>query len=417
MSEIRDFVFQEPLFDNHEHQGGFAGIDNRRKEICYREFAGYAGADLETAAAGFGKDRRPDMNTDEGFFAAWSPVRTTGYGRGTEMACRAVTGLDFTLENVPSINEALTAFLEARDSRAVYEALFEQANVRWVANDCCWDSPTKLDVFDGSNHPDFFGQALRYDAVLTVGNRGQVQGWEPVFDCALQRLADLDRALDDYTEKARGRGQLIGMKAAMPYLRRLDFVHSSFADAERAFENLMQARGCDLKPLHDYLFHRFVQRAREFDLPVQLHTGYLAGNWGDPTQGDPSPLVPLLQRYRSVRFDLFHAGWPYCEVLGTIGKSFPNVWLDMCWAWAMNPAQMERILREWLAAVPSNKIFAFGADTGSPFCTVGYALQAREGIARVLERMVADGDCTADTARQTARRMMHENAQILYGME
>lgn len=417
MGEVTDFVLQEPLFDNHEHQGGFSGIDNRRDEINYREFLGYAGADVEAAVWGFGRGERPDTDGDEGFFKAWSAVRTTGYGRATEMGCRAVLGTDFTLENVPALNEAMAAFLQDKDAPTVYRSLFGTANVRWVANDCCWDSPTKLDVFGGSNHPEFFGQTLRYDAVLTVANRGQVQGWEPVFDCALQRLSDLDRALDEYTEEARERGRLIGMKSAMPYQRRLDFSDSSFADAERAFESLMQGRGCDLKPLHDYLFHRFIQRAREFDLPVQLHTGYLAGNWGDPTQGDPGPLVPVLQRYRNVRFDLFHAGWPYSEVLGAIGKSLPNVWLDMCWAWAMNPAQMERILREWLAGVPHNKIFAFGADTGSPFCTVGYALQARMGIARVLEAMVADGDCDRETAKLAARRIMHENARTLYEMD
>jgi hypothetical protein len=53
---------------------------------------------------------------------------------------------------------------------------------------------------------------------------------------------------------------------------------------------------------------------------------------------------PVLERYREVRFDLFHAGWPYSELLGAIGKAFPNVYLNMCWAWGMNPAQMERIL-------------------------------------------------------------------------
>jgi hypothetical protein len=38
---------------------------------------------------------------------------------------------------------------------------------------------------------------------------------------------------------------------------------------------------------------------------------------------------------------------------------------------------MERILDEWLATVPCNKIFAFGADTGSAFMMLGYATQAR----------------------------------------
>lgn len=416
MSEIREFVMAEPLFDNHEHQAGFSELEGRKGELTYREFGGYADADLATAAAAPGR-AGPDTSKDKGFFDAWSFARTTGYGQATESACRALLGLDYTRRNAGAVSKALCDFAKGKGAKQVYEELYKAANVRWVVNDCCWDSPTKLDHFKGKEHPAFFGQALRYDAVLVLGSRAEVEGFEKAMNCAIQRLSDLDDALDAYTQKAKKAGKLVAMKSAMPYSRRLAFENSSYAEAERAFEAIMQGRPADAKPLHDYLFHRFVQRAREFDLPVQLHTGYLAGNWGDPTQGDPTPLVPIFQRYRSVRFDLFHAGWPYSELLGAIGKSFPNVWPDMCWAWAMNPAQMERIFEEWLAAVPHNKIFGFGGDTGSPFCTLGYAAQARRGIARVLERKVESGEFDLKTARQVAQRVMHRNGRDFYGMQ
>ncbi len=416
MSDIRDFVMAEPLFDNHEHQHGFADMDQRKGGLTYREFVGYAGADLATAAVLPGKGKSTDASTDKGFFDVWSFVRTTGYGQGTELACRALLDLPYTRKNAAAITKGLRDFTVERSGRQIYLDLFKAANVRWAANDCCWECPTKLDVFTGKDHPEFFGQVLRYDGILVLSSRSQVEGWEKALDRAIQRLSDLDAALDAYTEKAAKAGKLIGMKSAMPYSRRLSFENSSYAEAERAFECVMQGRQTDLKPLHDYLFHRFVQRAREFDLPVQLHTGYLAGNWGDPSQGDPAPLVPIFQRYRNVRFDVFHAGWPYSEVLGAIGKAFPNVWLDMCWAWAMNATQMERMLGEWLSAVPHNKIFGFGGDTGTPFCTLGYAMQARRGIANVLEAHVQSGLYDLATAKQVARRIMHENARGFYGM-
>ena len=50
VSEIRDFVMQEPLFDNHEHQQGFTSLQERKDSMDYREFAGYANADIATAA-------------------------------------------------------------------------------------------------------------------------------------------------------------------------------------------------------------------------------------------------------------------------------------------------------------------------------------------------------------------------------
>jgi len=416
MSEIRDFVMAEPLCDNHEHQNGFAGLDGRKDDMTYREFVGYAGADLATAGGVGGMPAPQDKLTPEQFFELWASVRTTGYGQASETACRAVLGLEFTLENADAITDALRKMAGTMDARAIYTELLQKAGIRWALNDCCWDSPTKLAVFDGSNHPDGFLQMLRYDNVLMIRSRDQVQGYERVFERPIQRLADLDAALDEYTEKCRAAGKLGGMKAALPYQRRVDFEQSSFADAERAFEAMMQGRQVELRPLHDYMFHRFVQRAREFNLPVQLHTGYLAGNWGNPAQGNPELLVPIFRRYKGVRFDMFHAGWPYSEVAGAIAKAFPNVYLDLCWAWAMNPAQMERILSEWLSGVPHNKIFGYGGDTGSPFPMVGYALQARRGIANVLERKVESGEYDLATARRVASRIMHENAQEVYAL-
>ena len=123
---------------------------------------------------------------------------------------------------------------------------------------------------------------------------------------------------------------------------------------------------------------------------------------------------PAFQRYRQVQFDLFHAGWPFSDLMGAIGKSFPNVFLDLCWAWSMNPVGMERVLGEWLCVVPSNKIFAFGGDTGTPNAVLGYAAQARKGIANVLEQKVQSGEFDLPTATHVARRIMSENARELY---
>jgi predicted TIM-barrel fold metal-dependent hydrolase len=66
-----------------------------------------------------------------------------------------------------------------------------------------------------------------------------------------------------------------------------------------------------VQPLDDYLFHTFMRMARDMDLPVQIHTGHLAGLYGDITKANAAGLVNLLMLHRDVRFDLFHANWPY----------------------------------------------------------------------------------------------------------
>ncbi len=431
MSAIRDFVMAEPLFDCHEHDPGFAalegredrahypgfgGLDLRRGRPDYQQLLGYAWEDMVTAAGVAGLPAPLDELTVEQFFDLWAAMRTTGYGRATELACKAVLGIDFTAGNADAITAALRKLVEDRGVRGVCEDVQARANIRWVLNDCPWDCPPGMEHFDGTDHPPGHLQALRFDTILVLSGREQVEGLERGFGRAIQRLGDLDAALDDYTEKVYASGRLGAMKAAVAYHRRLDFAESSFADAERAFEGMMQGRQAELRPLHDYLFHHFVQRARTFGLPVQIHTGALGGHCGDPSQGDPALLAPVFRRYRDVVFDLFHAGCPYSEVAGALGKAFPNVYLDMCWAWSLNPAQMDRILEEWLAAVPHNKIFAFGADVWAPLPVVGYALQARRGITNVLERKVASGEYDLGTAVRVAGRIMHGNAQDVYGL-
>ncbi len=164
------------------------------------------------------------------------------------------------------------------------------------------------------------------------------------------------------------------------------------------------------------MLHRLVQRAADDGLPVQIHTGYLAGNWGSLAGTKALHLLPLFDKYRSVRFDLFHASWPWASELGAIAKNYPNVWADLCWAWAMNPAESERALSEWLDGVPMNKIFGYGADTRLPWCNVGYSLQAKEGIARVLEQKIQAGYFSPSTAREAAERIMLANGEEFYGL-
>jgi len=410
MTAIRDIVLAEPLFDCHEHQRGYTAIEAERETLTYRAFVGYAEADVVTASGG------TDTSTPEAFFRWWPSVRTTGYGQATERACREVLGLDFTLENVPAIDAAMQAFLHDQSPADVYATLLAKANIRWAVNDACWQCPTSLDTFTGANHPEGFGQALRYDGLIGMSTPEPVQALERALDRPIQRLADLDRALDDYSERARDAGKLVAFKCGMAYMGPLRFDHSSGAAAEPVFEDILQGRSVDRAPLTGYLFHRLVQRAREFALPVQIHTGYLASNWGSPAQGDPTPFIPVFQRYRDVRFDLFHAGWPYHDLMAAIGKAFPNVYLDLCWAWSMNPTAMERALDDWLSAVPHNKILGYGGDTGLPFAMVGYAAQARDSIARVLQSKLDRGDYDLATAERVARRVLHENARELYGM-
>ncbi len=411
MSDIRAYVMAQPLFDTHEHQEGFDAIERGKGSLDFRALCGFLSDDLRTAGG-----RGANDTTDGEFWTAWGSVRTTGYGQAADLGCRTLFDLDFAQENAARITEGLRALTADRTGRQIYDHLFGRAGIRWAVCDEWWTSPTDIRFFTGAEHPDGFGHALRYDTVIGLTQRTEVFELEAAMGRPLQSLRDLDRALDEHADKAKAAGRLVAMKSAIAYRRHLRFDDASFADADRIFERVMQGQTVDAAPLASWLFHRFVQRAREFDLPVQIHTGTPSHNRLDPTQGDPAGLIPVFQRYPTVKFDLFHAGWPFCELMAAIGKSFPNVWLDLCWAWAVSPVSMERTLDEWLGAVPNNKILGFGGDTGTPYPTAGYAMQARRGIASVLERKVQRGEYDEPTARQVADRLLSRNARELYRM-
>jgi uncharacterized protein len=409
MSDIRKHVLAQPLFDTHEHQEGFGAIERGKERLDYRALCGFVSDDLRTAGA-----KGASESTDEEFWSAWRFVCTTGYGQATELACRTLFDIGFTPANAARITEGLLALTAGRTGRQIYEHLFNRAGIRWAVCDEWWTSPTAIRYFTGAEHPESFGHALRYDKVIGLSERARVLELEAAMGVSLQSLRDLDRALDAHAEKANAAGGLVAMKSAIAYQRRLRFDDPSFPDAERVFDQIMQGRIVEAAPLASYLFHRLVQRARDFAVPVQIHTGTPSHNRLDPTQGDPTGLIPVFQRYPTVKFDLFHAGWPFCELMGAIGKSFPNVWLDLCWAWTVSPVSMERTLDEWLGAVPNNKILGFGGDTGTPYPTAGYAMQARRGIASVLERKLQRGEYDEPTARQVADRLLYQNACELY---
>jgi predicted TIM-barrel fold metal-dependent hydrolase len=414
-SNIRDFIWNEPLFCTHDHQYGYSETAQQVRDMDFNAFAWYAQNDLASAA---GTPARPfqKMPARE-FFRLWPFVRTTGFGQASERSVRQFLGLAYTERNAPRITRELRCRLGSPEKiRREYRDCYARAGVRWVINDVPWHVKIPAAMLAGREHPEIVKFALRYDddLMFVVRSREQIRKWEKAYSCSIHKLADMDRMMDGFAAEAVKYGNLLAFKTAVSYHRPLDIGPFRPAAAEGVFSKILRGRPVQGKPLYDYLLHRLVRRTREFDLPLQIHTGYFAGPNRDLRWGDPSPLIPLFRQYPDVRFVLFHAGWPYTAITGALAKHFPNVWADLCWAWSLNPAEMARVLGEWLATVPNNKIFAFGSDTSFPFLVLGYAWQAREGIVRALTQKIRQREYDGKTVREVARRIMHQNAQEFF---
>ncbi len=207
----------------------------------------------------------------------------------------------------------------------------------------------------------------------------------------------------------------MALKTTLAYSRPLDFAVVSEREAQADFELAMQEpQAAPPRRLSDHMFHHALALASEHGLPVQVHTGALAGNRGMIDHTRPGLLNPLFVRYPRVKFDLFHTGWPWTGEVAALAKMFPNVTADFCWMWVLSPAGARRALEEMLETVPANKILGFGGDYRYAELTYAHAKMARAGIAEVLAGKVARGWCTAAEAAETARLLLEENAARLF---
>ena len=418
---------QHPLFCHHNHHRNFSDFDSQRDEYDFRSLLGYAEADLD-AAAGARPSDIPDQA--QRVAALWPKIRTTGYGRAVTLGCRALFGLDYSPENFAGITSALRDAIKDKPASEVYEYFVrEKANTRWTLNDCHLYGNDPSTQADGA-FPDYYHFTWRMDGLFCMVDGAPIQQLEDATGISILNLDHLVNAINASITTFKQGARFAAIKNAMAYARDLAVTDPTRHEAALAFNrirNLKEWRGGiqqengavnarEARPLADYIFHRLMERAHDEDIPVQIHTGYLAGSWGELRGTNASLLIPIFDKYRRVRFDVFHASWPWTSELGATAKNYPNVYPDLCWAWTMNPAQSERALSEWLDAVPFNKIFGYGADTGLPWCDVGYALQARLGIARVLEQKIEAGYFSPSTAEEVAAAVMLKNGEEFLGL-
>jgi hypothetical protein len=335
-------------------------------------------------------------------------------------------GLEYTEENAAAIGNEIKKLI-GRNARTSYSKVIrDRANIRWLIK----DSINRPQETAATSYPkEFVRFNYRDDDLLAIRSRTDVLERERRWRRSIHSVSDLVTGMNESISSCLATGKVTCFKIGLPYQRDLVFTEPSLHEAEVAFSRMMnvttgttldpgpgsgiaqQSRVSaeELRPLQDYLTHQYVRRAEDENLGVQVHTGYLAGNSSVLNNIRAMDMVPFIIRYPRVRFDLFHAGWPYTEEHAVIGKQVPNVWLNLCWAWTMNPVTMEKTLDSWLASVPHKKIFGYGGDTGSPICEYGYAQQARIGIARVLEKWIDRGDMSIADAKEVATDIMLRN--------
>jgi predicted TIM-barrel fold metal-dependent hydrolase len=425
-AEILHLVESTPFVDTHEHlleesvriQAARQEIDRPPLRDLGMLFFHYSDADLIAA----GRDPKtrdtlqsPDVDPQDKWELIepfYQRTRNTGYMQNVRETIRILYGEDdIRADNCRSLSEKIAALIRPGFYRHI---LKDVSRIEY----CQVNSLEDL-VFCETQNPDLLCQDISF-VKLSTGL--DVRGVAQLAQRDVNSLKDWHEVIDWCFATFGPRA--IAVKNQSAYTRKLDYDLVPAEDVAPLFSKFLKApqelTPAQHKAIQDHLFHYCVDKATEYELPVKLHTGYCSGvgemllhrvrhNAGD--------LCPILQAHPKARFVIMHIGYPYQDEPIALAKAYPNVYVDLCWAWIINPAASVRFVKEFLMAAPACKLLTFGGDYRTVEMVAGHARIARKGLAQALSELVSEGWVEKADVPGLVERLMRGNAHDLFSYD
>lgn len=420
MTNLAEHVQQLRLIDTHEHLRKEQEYVENGPDVLRDLFENYIPADFMVAGATQEAVNRlldssnPDLEARwSGVSEAWQRCQHTGYGEAVRYIARHVYGMDEI--TVPALEKAAERNVQLRQPGERLRILRDIGNLDHVqVDDFVWA------CLPDQSGPDFFLYDLSWWD-FSSGYFGKDK-LTLLYEQTGVTVTDLNSLREAMRGLFARYGQCaVAVKTQHAYNRTLLWHERGDANAERVLQKRLvgeEVSEDERLCLGDWGIARGVELAIEYNLPVKIHTGYYAGQGYMVTERiKPGHLCDLLRQYPQARFVLMHIAYPYNDELLAIAKHFPNVYVDLCWAWSINPYAAADFIRRAIHAVPINKLFAFGGDTGWPNAAIAYAAQARKWLAYALQGEVNDGLLTEAEAIRVATRLMRENQTACFDLE
>lgn len=421
--DIRSLVNATPFVDTHEHlmeeSVRIASLQQTNPTRPLSDFsvffAHYADSDLHAAGISLedhGKLLHPDTDLDQKWRLVapyYEHARHTGYLLNVRESLRALFGLDdIREENYEFISQSIASSL----APGFYEtALKQKANVEYA-------QVNALDVlvFRETQDPVLLAQDIGFVTLATDLHVKQVAELAGIDVKSLKNWHEvIDWCFSVYGPRA------IAIKNQSAYARRIDYALVSSEEASPLFDRYLTDPDSltqeELKAIQDHLFHYCVDKAVEYSLPVKLHTGYYAGTCHMPlhrVRKNAGDMCDLLRAHPDAKFIIMHMGYPYQDEMIALAKHYPNAFVDMCWAWIINPMAGVRFVKEFLMAAPSNKLLTFGGDYLYAEMVPGHARIARKGLSQALSELVDDEWIDGRRVPDLVERLMRGNAHDLF---
>lgn len=339
----------------------------------------------------------------------WPAVKHTGYGQAVRIAIRSLYGVD-------ELSGATVGILAERYRATVKPGFYETVLRRHAGIEVSQVNSLEA-PFAETRQPDLLQQDLSLVHFSPSVADDLTKLGDP-FGLSLRDLADYHRVIDAWFAKYGP--YAVAVKSQAAYWRGLDYDEVAAEEAEPILRKRLNGEPVtepERKALDDHVFWYAVGKAAALGLPVKLHTGYYAGHNSMPLgrlAANPSQACELCRRSPDTRFVFMHMGYPFQDQMIALAKQWSNAYVDMCWAWVMNPSACERFVRDFLLAAPANKLLLFGGDYIPVEPVVGHAALARRGLARALTRLAADGWMTETEAVEAVEPLMRGNAAKLF---
>ncbi|MFW6016821.1 MAG: amidohydrolase family protein [bacterium] len=427
--EILNEVEKIPVIDTHEHLPSKEENLDQDRDILNEYLSHYMSSDL--ISAGLGHDRLkkvkdssiPILKRWEIVEPYWEQCRYTGYGRALDISVNKIY-------NIESINKNTIEELNEK-----FKEKNKPGHFKYVLKDLCGIKLSILDAWDGR-----FGcdenlfrrvwQILNYIIPMPLqipeGGLDVISWLENQYNISINSLDNWMHAFDLELEDNLNNG-IIGIKNILGYFRPLKFDKVDYKIAKNKFASDMEKwkvndrkEGKNIRfstEVQDFMMHYILSVINKKELFMQVHTGLLEGNGDIITNSNPALMCNLFNDYTDVTFDIFHIGYPYYAETSALGKMFPNVFIDMCWAHIISPAASVQALNDFMDAVPFNKISAFGGDYLFVDAIYGHLHIARKNVSKVLCQKVKENIFSIEKAIEIAWHLFYHNPIKIFDLE
>lgn len=226
------------------------------------------------------------------------------------------------------------------------------------------------------------------------------------YDCVPDNIDDYVNKMKCYIKESLEMGKCTALKICMAYFRDISF---DIIEKEKA--NLVYKDNNNpeyIKYFQDYVMCQLCEISEEYNIPVQIHTGL-----GQIHGTSAINLIPLINRYSSVKFALLHGSFPWIEDLLAVLYNCPNAYLDICWMPLLTCDYAKKALINTLELIGTDRIM-WGCDTSTVEESYGALLAVISLLNEVNLYFIRKGAFNKQFGQKLREKVLYDNAKAFF---